>query len=909
MKHKLPLLLIITIGQVAIIIMARFDPTPASPTKQIVSHQIFLPVILVPTTSDWPMVAANPERTSWVQEEVAGNLHVEWYRPIEAYIPQNVQIIASNGLLYISTARGLYALNAANGEVVWRFDTELPLGNSPTVFDGTVYVGGFDRKIHALNALDGTHLWAFGGAQAGFSTNPLVVDGKVLAGNRDGNMYAIGAHGTPNQGQLIWKYETGGTIHLSAAYKDGVLFFAANDNYAYALDVNTGTLAWKSAKLPGEQYQSYWLVIYRDKVILVAAQPYRHNMSPGANSVPDPQGGRSYNRIQKNDIWPGVIIFTTIGPTVPDPGAWAHGKTVIDGSLISEYYENDPNLDLHLHKPWRRVYIVLNRSDGSEYTMDVDNDGHPDYAPIGRFGTNSGNDYPPIVGITDDIVYQNILYARTDGDHGMTRGEIAGWKIGTPYFSIMEAQSASDEPQAISGGGNLIYRNICCDRVGSWVSTTTPTIKGTLWSYSLVELAPGYDEMWWGKNSNGLPGYRGNYGTVNGIYHNHGDQNPIIPYQGRLYIHRSNALIAFGSGQSLGKLPLLQIQNTQDAVQTLTLSELKARLEDEIQKMIAAGHLRPGYYNNGPFAFPELGDYFDNPGDTIYTLARAYPHVSSELQVQIELYLKNEFQSYFDPTMYARIGWVDGTAREAMDLPPEVEGVLPSFEKSEYAHPGSGWSYPQYNFYAMWKYSLLFPEDLGRMYDLAKSKIEAPVLSYVTDEYLMEKPWVHNAYIAGYIGFLELQELAGKTDEDSQLRTTVSNELDRLLELRSSTFTKDTYWKDSNSGRRTLNIARNFIMLVPELGDYLNRNALIEVQTAIDEYNFTGPYWFVSRYNAMVNEGVMQNLYDYNAIFQAKAYILKESRDELTKYLDVPAFERGDLFYIQNLIATIEAEN
>jgi hypothetical protein len=51
----------------------------------------------------------------------------------------------------------------------------------------------------------------------------------------------------------------------------------------------------------------------------------------------------------------------------------------------------------------------------------------------------------------------------------------------------------------------------------------------------------------------------------------------------------------------------------------------------------------------------------------------------------------------------------------------------------------------------------------------------------------------------------------------------------------------------------------------------------------------------------------MQNLYDYSAMFQAKAYILDEPRDQLTKYLDAPAFERGDLFYIQNLITAIEA--
>jgi hypothetical protein len=97
------------------------------------------------------------------------------------------------------------------------------------------------------------------------------------------------------------------------------------------------------------------------------------------------------------------------------------------------------------------------------------------------------------------------------------------------------------------------------------------------------------------------------------------------------------------------------------------------------------------------------------------------------------------------------------------------------------------------------------------------------------------------------------------------------------------------------------------MMLVPELGDYLRQNNLNEVEDAVEEYNYTGPYWFVSRFNAVVDEGVMENLYDYNAIFLAKAYILDESQEELVKYLDVPAFEKGDLFYIQNLIATIQA--
>jgi hypothetical protein len=97
------------------------------------------------------------------------------------------------------------------------------------------------------------------------------------------------------------------------------------------------------------------------------------------------------------------------------------------------------------------------------------------------------------------------------------------------------------------------------------------------------------------------------------------------------------------------------------------------------------------------------------------------------------------------------------------------------------------------------------------------------------------------------------------------------------------------------------------MFLTPELATYLHDHALTKSQAAITQVNQLTPNWFVSVYDATYREGNLQPLYDSPALFQAKAWILNEPRGELTKYLDVPAFERGDLFYIQNLVATLEA--
>jgi hypothetical protein len=136
--------------------------------------------------------------------------------------------------------------------------------------------------------------------------------------------------------------------------------------------------------------------------------------------------------------------------------------------------------------------------------------------------------------------------------------------------------------------------------------------------------------------------------------------------------------------------------------------------------------------------------------------------------------LHQEFADYFDPIMYSHIGWSEGAAREAMPLPPEVEVSLAELTKSEVSVTRWPWRYPQHNFYAMWKYAQIFPEEAPHIYELAKSNLQVPVPSIATTDYFIEKPFVHNAFITGYIGFLNLQELANKYVVDASLRTTVT---------------------------------------------------------------------------------------------------------------------------------------
>ena len=905
---------------------------PAYQRQTTANNQTFLPLILTPTNADWPMVAANPQRTSWTPEEVRGILNVDWYRPIEPYIPFKIQPIAANGKIYVSTARGLYTFRATDGYLLWVYPTELPLGNSPTVttINGSsiAFVGGYDRKIHAINAISGQEIPGYTAyeAEAGFETNPLVINNTIYAGNRDGYFYALDAV----TGSLIWRYKTDGPILFSAAYKNGVVYFASNDAHAYAINATNGTLVWKSPKLPGEGFPSFWPVVYTEKttgkdyVIFSSGENYRQDVM----SLTAEETGTLFGNIPVGDL---------IGPTSTTiEGDWVPGTLVMDASIITNYYQNRPD---------RRTVFVLDGDTGEEYTYDSNGDSQPEYAPFTWSGvTQSGSKYPPVINAVDGVFYQATAYF---SGGWVSRGGPVGWKFGTQYISRIDGRidgHASDEPIAYSSGGRLIYWVLCCDREAGSMDVTIPFSQPnrswTFYDYNLANnnLAPGYQQMYDDGNEdayNNLAGwqiYSGKNQSENGEYGKHGTtQSPPIPYQGKLYFLKGNALLAFSPNGNNPKtpLPLAEIVPAQTETTPPSRAALTQRLETEVQKMLTTGPLRAGYqpagfldlFGGGHYTdvreFGEIFDYFQNPSDTVYTLLLAYPYLSSVTQQQAITYLQTYYGlgAEYDFTKIVHIGYGTGAARDVFDIPSEVINVWgqpynsPSDPSTE---PICGWCgywvhYPPFSFYSAWKYAQIVgsndPVFAKSIFDQMSSKLEAPL----SDNTFIEKPYWLNLYISGYEGYLELQKLAGYPQDQNKLSS-----YQHLLDLRVNNFSKDTPFLPIGSATdnpylNTLAVARNFMFLTPELSDYLNQHIYSQVQTAIDEYNYVAPYWFVSKFDDSYGEGTFQHLYDLPALFQAKAWILKQPYNELVKWLDIPAFYQGDLFFIQNLVAALNA--
>ncbi len=847
------------------------------------------------TENPWVTAGGNPQRTSWTAEQVTGNLVPDWYKIFKgAYILPRTQVVAANNTLFIATSRGLYAIDPATGAQKWVYATELPLADTPTYANGVVYIGGFDRKMHAIDATNGSRKWTYT-AESGFQVSPLVVNSTVYAGNRDGYFYALDA----GSGALKWRFKTGGPIVYSAAAStdNATIYFASNDMSAYALNASSGAQVWKSAKLPGDGFHSWWPVVAGNYVVFSGGENYR-KVGPG-------EFGSLSNDIEKNDIWTGsgyAENTTTVGPTATGQ-TWAHGKAVLDYSKsngntsVSNYFES---------KPYRRTYFVLDRSSGVEKTYDFDGDGAKEYAPILWLGSYGGNRYPPIYdGRTSEGNGKGVLYQSNPvWYHSFSpRGQVTGWLPDSQYISLPTTsdKNASDEPQGYSMGGNVIYWVRCCDRVGKAFDITSSS-EYKYFGESLHTIIPGYNSEYWNPESNFYSPHQ-SY-QKNGSYGLHGDTVGPIPYKGRVYMVKSNALIAFGSAGSKTKAAdaTVTVVNNADAIPSK--DALKLTLTAEIQKMVSKGHLRTGYLTTGILeqnqslcGLPNLVDYFSQPMFTIYALTRALPYLSGTAKDQARSYIQSEYNAY-PLSSITHVGWGSGARREVPDPPPDVASALTGGTASGTLHP--------FAFYALWKYA----QEFGNASSLFSS-VSSKFPTKDSDAELNETAFKLNAYIAGYKGYVELAKLAGQPASSYQSYET---ELNRLMSMRASNFSKDSPWQNDYffSGRghgycRDLNIMRNFMYMTPELGDYLNANAKSKVQAAVDEFESIAPYWFVSKLEVSFAEGVLRHLYDYPSMFAAKAMILKEPYSELAKYIDVGAFDTGDVFYIQNLVLAIES--
>jgi len=172
--------------------------------------------------------------------------------------------VAGGLVIVGSTDNSLYGINTADGTQRWKFDAKGPIMSSPAIALGLVFVSSVDGNIYAVDSATGTQQWVFAtrgerrftapGIHGAipktermpdpfdvFLSSPTVVNGTVYIGSGDQQIYALDAR----TGALKWSFATGDVVHAAPAVANGTVYVGSWDRNLYALDAATGKEKWR----------------------------------------------------------------------------------------------------------------------------------------------------------------------------------------------------------------------------------------------------------------------------------------------------------------------------------------------------------------------------------------------------------------------------------------------------------------------------------------------------------------------------------------------------------------------------------------------------------------------------------------------------------------------------------------
>jgi outer membrane protein assembly factor BamB len=146
-------------------------------------------------------------------------------------------IALSGDMAFVSYANFVYGLDAATGSVEWAYPDE---SNNQIVFyapplatEDFVYVGGLANEFHKLDKETGALIWTFSDASGYYIGQAAEVDGVVYAPCNDGALYAL-----DQNGDLLWKFETGHYIWTQPQVVGDMIYFGSMDHSVYAISTD-----------------------------------------------------------------------------------------------------------------------------------------------------------------------------------------------------------------------------------------------------------------------------------------------------------------------------------------------------------------------------------------------------------------------------------------------------------------------------------------------------------------------------------------------------------------------------------------------------------------------------------------------------------------------------------------------
>jgi outer membrane protein assembly factor BamB len=222
-----------------LVIFATPTPAPATPalpaSGNVAGASAQNPAEVPPRKAgpgDWPLFRGDALMSGVGHAKLPAQLGERWtYKCGDAV--EGAPAIA-NGVVYVgSFDKHLHAIELATGKLKWKVKLSY-IKASPSVKGDRVFVGDLDGKFYCLSAADGKVLWTFetgGEIAAGCNFH----GDNILIGSHDSTLYCL----DPN-GKKLWEVITDGPVNGSPVVVGDVTFVAGCDSILHVLDAKTG---------------------------------------------------------------------------------------------------------------------------------------------------------------------------------------------------------------------------------------------------------------------------------------------------------------------------------------------------------------------------------------------------------------------------------------------------------------------------------------------------------------------------------------------------------------------------------------------------------------------------------------------------------------------------------------------
>jgi outer membrane protein assembly factor BamB len=137
----------------------------------------------------------------------------------------------------------VYAINARNGNLIWKEDLSAAIIDTPSETEDLIIVGTFGNQLVALDKARGGVEWSFD-TEAWVWGNPLVIDGSAYFGDVDGNIYIVNTNSGREARSSI---KVDGAITSSPVASEELIYFATETGKLIARTASDFIPEWEKS--------------------------------------------------------------------------------------------------------------------------------------------------------------------------------------------------------------------------------------------------------------------------------------------------------------------------------------------------------------------------------------------------------------------------------------------------------------------------------------------------------------------------------------------------------------------------------------------------------------------------------------------------------------------------------------